>query len=101
MQTKKPMEVRDYDNLFFYLDTNGGGSVSLSEFKLKMFGEEEMQIIKDHTNQRFTSKMNQEIEELFNECDTDKSGFLEPSEIKEVLSKIGVNLGATELSAYI
>ena len=45
--------------------------------------------------------MNQEIEELFNECDTDKSGFLEPSEIKEVLSKIGVNLGATELSAYI
>jgi len=30
--------------------------------------------------------MNEEIEQLFNQCDTDKSGFLEPIEIKEVLS---------------
>ena len=38
--------------------------------------------------------MNEEIDQLFNQCDTDKSGFLEPNEIKEVLSQLGINVGA-------
>lgn len=45
--------------------------------------------------------MNEEIEALFNICDTDQSGFLEAGEIKEVFSKIGINLGQEELTEYI
>jgi len=33
------VEAKEIDNLFFYMDTNKGGMVSLSEFKLKMFEE--------------------------------------------------------------
>lgn len=59
---KNSVEIKEIDNLFFYLDMNRGGSVSLTEFKTRMFDEKELQELKSKTNVRFTQKMNEEIE---------------------------------------
>jgi Ca2+-binding EF-hand superfamily protein len=45
--------------------------------------------------------MEKDIEDLFKEVDTDKSGYLESKEIKECLSKLGMILSEIELAAYV
>ena len=56
------ISIKEIDNLFFYLDTQRSGQVSLTNFKNGMFDEKEMAEVRSKTTLRFSQKMNDEIE---------------------------------------
>ena len=60
--SKISVEIKEIDNLFFYLDTQRSGQVSLTNFKNGMFDEKEMAEVRSKTTLRFSQKMNEEIE---------------------------------------
>lgn len=82
------------------MDYNLGGSISILEFKLEFFDDQE-EYKKTAADYVLTPQLEKEIEELFNEVDTDKSKYLEPKEIKECLSKMGMILSEIELANYV
>ena len=81
------------------MDVNKSGSISFSEFKLAFMGEEREEV--DKNALQIPPEILKEIMVLFNQVDSNKDGHLDFTELKDIFSAIGVNIGPTELKAIM
>ena len=77
---------------------NKSGSIS-SEFKLAFMGKEREEVGKNAL--QIPPEILKEIMVLFNQVDSNKDGYLDFTEFKDIFSAIGVNIGPSELKAIM
>ena len=82
--------------LFNYLDLSQTGAISELDFAI-VFQDRKDKTLKSVTKsslnfkQALNTDIYQQIENLFNDIDSDKSGFIETKEFKTVLKYLGIN----------
>lgn len=83
--------------LFYFLDSNGTGFVSINEFVLTFIPDGK---ISQLDQSKLVNTLDQEIKELFDSVDENKNGSLDSAELHNALVSIGINPGNEELQYY-